>query len=104
MPKRRLPLFEVTGAIAAPRRLVVDAAIERGIDAHIATDLDAGVGARDVEETGTIQGADPHVLDRFGLDGKISCLCPSTHGEETRRGAEDKALNHLHVKPPSCSI
>ena len=66
--------------IAAPRRLIVDAAIECRIDAHISTQLDAGVGARNKEETGTIQGADPHVLDRFGLDGKISGLC-SAHGD-----------------------
>jgi hypothetical protein len=58
--------------------------VERGFCADVATDLDAGVGARDVVETRTIQGANPHVLDRFGLDGKISCLCP-THGDETRR-------------------
>ena len=70
--------------VSRPCRLIVDAAVERGVDAQITTQLDAGVGARNVEETGTIQGADPHVLDRFGLDGKISCLCP-THGEKTRR-------------------
>ena len=70
--------------IAVPRRLIVDAAVERGVDAQITTQLDAGVGARNVEETGTIQGADPHVLDRFGLDGKISCLRPA-HGDQTRR-------------------
>jgi hypothetical protein len=82
--------------IAVPGRLVLNAAgVERGVDAQIAAELDAGVGARDVEESRTIQGADPHVLDRFGLDGKISRLCPS-HGDETRRRAEDKAPNHLH--------
>ena len=68
--------------VAGIEGLAVDAAVERGVDAQITTQLDAGVGARNVEETGTIQGADPHVLDRFGLDGKISCLCP-THGDET---------------------
>src|SRR6202048_556525 len=70
--------------IAAPRRLIVDAAVERGVDTHITTQLDAGVGARNVEETGTIQGANLHVLDRFGLDGKISCLSPTTGGESRR--------------------
>jgi len=40
------------------------------------TQLDTGVAARNVEETGTIQRADPHVLDRFGLDGKISLPVP----------------------------
>jgi len=82
--------------IAVPSRLVLHAsAVERGVDAQITAELDAGVGARDVEESRTIQRADPHVFDRFGLYGKISRLCPS-HGDETRRRAEDKALNHLH--------
>jgi hypothetical protein len=40
------------------------------------TQLDAGVGARNVEESGTIRGADPHVFDHLGLCGKIGCLCP----------------------------
>src|SRR6185437_13197443 len=72
-----------------------------------------GVGARDVEETGTIERANLHVLDRFGLDGKISCLCP-TYGEQARRRAQHKALNQLHVnlqvallgeaRPNSCAI
>ena len=35
-----------------------DAAVERGVNAQITTQLDAGVGARDVEETSTVQGAD----------------------------------------------
>src|SRR5664279_3459389 len=48
--------------------------IRRRVDAQITTQLDAGVGTRNVVETGTIQGADPHVFDRFGLYGKISCL------------------------------
>jgi hypothetical protein len=70
--------------ITAPERSIVDAAAVGGVDAQITTQLDAGVGARNVEETGTIQGADPHVFDRFGLYGKVSCLCP-THGDQTRR-------------------
>jgi hypothetical protein len=71
--------------IAVPSGLILHTgAVERGVDAQITTQLDAGVGARNVEETGTIQGADLHVLDRFGLDGKISRLCPA-HGEQTRR-------------------
>ena len=69
---------------ARPSGSIIDAAVECGVNAQITAQLDASVGARDVEETGTIQGADPHVLDRFGLDGKISCLSP-THGEQTRR-------------------
>src|SRR5262249_32903799 len=57
--------------VAVIRRIAIGAVAgaERGIDTQIAAQLDAGVGARDIEETRTIQGADPHVLDRFGLDG-----------------------------------
>jgi hypothetical protein len=59
-------------------------AVKSGFNSQIATQLDAGVGARDIEETRPVQGADPHVLDRFGLDGKIGRLS-STHSDETRR-------------------
>ena len=62
----------------------MDAAVEGDIGAQITTQLDAGVGARNKEETGTIQRTDPHILDSFGLDRKISRVCP-THGEKTRR-------------------
>src|SRR5205823_4629967 len=70
--------------ITRPGRTTVGGAVERGVDAQITTQLDAGVGARDIEETRAIQGADPDVLDRFGLDGKIGSL-RSTQGDETRR-------------------
>ncbi len=59
------------------------ASVEASLDAQITTQLDAGVGARDVVESGTIQGADPHVFDRFGLYGKIGRLCP-TQSDQTR--------------------
>jgi hypothetical protein len=70
--------------VARPGGLIVDAAVERGVDAQVTAELDAGVGAGDVPESSTIQGADPHVFDRFGLHGKISRLCP-THGDQGRR-------------------
>jgi hypothetical protein len=57
--------------------------VQTNLGAQISAQLDAGVGARDVVESGTIQGADPHVFDRFGLYGKISCLCP-TQSDQTR--------------------
>jgi hypothetical protein len=41
--------------------------IDAQIGAHIAAELDAGVGAGDVIEARAIQGADLHVFDRFGL-------------------------------------
>src|SRR5262249_11033693 len=50
--------------IAAVGRSAVNrAAVVGGIDAQIAADLDAGIGAGDIPESGTIQGADPHVFD-----------------------------------------
>jgi len=68
-------VYEASGGMAG---------IETDFNAHVAAELDARVGARDVIETGTVQGADLHVLDRFGLDGKIGRLCPA-HGEQSRR-------------------
>jgi len=77
-------VFDTPMSESALTRLAVGAAVERGVDTNVTTQLDAGVSARNVEETSTVQGADPHVLDRFGLDGKIGSL-GSTHGDETRR-------------------
>ncbi len=62
----------------------VSVSVRHNVHAQIAAELDASVGARNVEETGTIQGADPHVFDRFGLYGKIGCLRPA-NGDQTRR-------------------
>jgi hypothetical protein len=52
----------------------VNAAIERGVNAQVTTDLHAGVGAGDVPKSGTIERADLHILDRLGLDREISSL------------------------------
>ena len=46
------------------------------LEADVATDLRADIGAGDVVETSAIQGAELHVFARFGLDGKIGSLCP----------------------------
>src|ERR1700730_12182868 len=71
--------------VTAPGRGTLGAAgVERGVGAQITTQLDAGVGARNIEETGAIHGADPHVLARFALDGKISSPSP-TPGDQPRR-------------------
>ncbi len=67
-------------AFTVVERAVIDTAVNRHVGAQIAAQLDTSVGARNVEESGTIQRADPHVFDRFGLYGKISRLC-SAHGE-----------------------
>ena len=71
-------------AVTAPEWSIVDTTVESGINAQITTQLDTGVCARNEKESGTIERADPHVFDRFGLHGKISCL-GSAHGEKTRR-------------------
>ncbi len=74
------------------------------VDTQVLTDptadLEAGIGARDVIEPRTIQTANLHVLDRFGLNGKIGCLRPSDRNE-TRCAAEEKAFHHLHIEPPN---
>jgi hypothetical protein len=71
----------------------VGTAIERGIDAQITTKLDAGVGARDVEETGAVQRADPHIFDRLGLDRKIGRLPPPM----ARTAAAEPRMNFLAI-------
>ncbi len=93
------------GAVRAtlPIGRVVNGAVERRIDTQRTTDANAGISAGDVIETRAVEGADLHVLDRFGLDGKIGCLCAGQR-DETRRGAEHKALNHLHVNLQVCSL
>src|ERR1700738_3629418 len=46
--------------VTAPGRSTLGtAAVERGVGAQITTQLDVGVRARNIEETGAIQGADP---------------------------------------------
>ena len=60
----------------------------------------AHIGAGNVIEPDPVQAANLHVLDRFGLDGKISCLRPS-YGNETRCRAKEKAFHHLHLEPPN---
>ena len=67
------------------------------IDFGLATELDAGVGAGDVEEARAIDATDPNVVHRRRLPrGKIGGLCPGDR-DETRGGPEEKALNELHL-------
>src|SRR5262249_41694687 len=58
-------------------------------------DLDAAIGARNVEEPFAVKAADLHIFDRPGLDGKIGRLGCSHRGE-TRRAAEQQAFDALH--------
>src|SRR5262249_50108931 len=63
--------------------------------ADVAAQMHADVGAGDVVVPSAVQAANLHVLDRFGLDGKIGCLS-SPHRNESCRGAEEKTFHHLH--------
>src|SRR5258705_6208781 len=54
-----IALARLVATVTTPEWRTVDAAAIGGIDAQIATQLDAGVGARNVEETGSVNGADP---------------------------------------------
>ena len=63
--------------IPAPARCAVDFAIKGRVRTQITPDLDAGVGARDVEESGAVKRADPHIFDCLGLDRKVGRLCPA---------------------------
>jgi len=74
----------------------VDAAVEGGVDAQIAADLDAGIGAGDVLEAGSVERADPHILDGLCLDRKIGRLRPA-HGEQARGGPKDEGSNRTHI-------
>ncbi|MBA7668841.1 hypothetical protein ES703_76958 [subsurface metagenome] len=79
------PVHEPVSSAAATsvEVLVVDSSIERGVNAQISTHPDTRVAARNKVEAGTVQGADLHIFDRLGLDGKISSL-RSAHGEKAR--------------------
>jgi len=65
--------------ITVPGRDTVGAAIKGSVGAQIAADLDAGVGAGDVEEARAVKRADPDIFYRFGLDRKVGrffCVPP----------------------------
>ncbi|MGC1579202.1 MAG: hypothetical protein WA813_24305 [Beijerinckiaceae bacterium] len=67
------------------------------IELGLATELDAGVGARDVEEARAVNVTDPDVFRRCRLlCGKIGGLRPGDR-DETRGGPEEKTLNELHL-------
>ena len=96
----RLIVGRVEAVVTAVRSNVVGVAATASVAevlvvTHPAADLETGIGARDIEEPFAVETADLHVFDRFGLDGKIGCLCPSNR-DQTRRAAEEKAFHHLH--------
>src|SRR5262249_30001593 len=61
----------------------------------VTTNLQADVSAWNVVEALAVEGADLHVFDRFGLDGKIGSLRPRNCDKSCRR-AEEKTFHHLH--------
>src|SRR5262249_4014967 len=80
----------VRSVSASKDRLVGAAAlaVPEVVGSDIAADADTSIGARDIIEPVTVQAADLHVFDRFGLNWKISGLRPG-HGDHSRRGAEE---------------
>ena len=85
--------------VPVPGRRTVGTAIESDVGAQITTQLDAGVGTRNIEETGTIQRTDLHILNRFGLDWKIGRL-RAADGQKSRRRAENEFFSHFHYGSP----
>ncbi len=86
-----------------PGRPIVVVGVDVRINLDEAAQLDAGVGAGDVVETGAVKGADLHVLNGFRLDGKIGCLCPGGRCDNRSR-TQDKALNLAHKTSKFCSV
>src|SRR5262245_42677701 len=76
-------------------RLSATCGIPTILGLHIAADLETDVSARNVVEALAVEGADLHVLDRLGLDGKIGSLRPR-HCDKSCRRAEEKTFHHLH--------
>src|SRR4051812_37611434 len=76
--------------MAVAAQIVEVVGLRRCADAH------AGLSAWHVVEAVTIQTANLHVLDRFGLDGKIGGLRPSNRSHTCCR-AEEKTFHHLHL-------
>ncbi len=86
--------------VARPCRLSVNAAIEGGVDTQITAKLDAGIGARDIEEASAVKRADPDVFDRLGLDGKIGGPCPA-NGDWSRRPSREQRHQPFRARTSS---
>jgi hypothetical protein len=81
------------------------ATVEGGVDTQIAAELDAGVGAGDVEELRAVGGADLHVFDRFRLDRQVGRLC-AADGQQACGRAEDEVAKRSQsslLKPRACT-
>ncbi len=107
---KRQEIFLVVGSravvAALPVRRVVDAAMDRGVDAHAAANADAGVGAGDGIEARAVRCADPDIVDRFDFYGQIGCK-RADRGGESCCGAEHQALDlriaHLRASSMAAS-
>ena len=71
-------------------------AIEGDVGAQIAAELDAGIGARDVEEARAVKRANPYVLHRLGLNRKVGRLEAVYRQKAARRRGEKRAFNETH--------
>ena len=81
-------------AIVIERRSVVDDGV---LEADVTADLQAGLGARDVEEAGAVDVADADVVDRIRRDRYDDVRSAGAGNcDEGRSGAEKKALD-VHV-------
>src|ERR1051325_7648036 len=87
------PVVTAGGALVVLNRGVTG--LETDFGADPSADLNAGIGARDVEEPGPVDATNLHIFDRLGLYGKIGSLCPRDRNE-ARWGTEEKAFHHLH--------
>src|SRR5262249_28118987 len=81
--------------VAVPGRLAVRAAVEGDVGAQIAADLDAGIGARNVEKARPVERANAHILDRLSIDRQVGCR-GCAYGEKARRRTEDKVSYRCH--------
>ena len=77
-------------------RHATGAGVVLGLNTQIPTQLQAGVGARNVVEPIPVQAADLHVLNRRCLHRHVGCLRPSDR-DEPRGGTEQKTFHHLHL-------
>src|SRR5215510_8456098 len=76
-------------------RLPTACGVPAVVSPDVTTDLETDIGAGNVEEALAVEGADLHVFDRLGLDGKIGSLRPR-NCDKSCRGAEEKTFHHLH--------
>ena len=84
------PAFAVSGLNNIEARLT-EGAISRNRSSHLPPIVS-------VVKAGAVKAADFNVFHWLGLDRKICCL-PSRNRDQTGRGAEQEAFQHLHLEP-----